>query len=119
MVLTAILLIGVFFDWWHWLDVLLVQEDWLSDFTDLCRLINGTIIIKESQCIRILRINISDNKTHNCKYDAHYLVLGLTIRYDVGQDGQKYHFNDCTNISSMIRHKKFHLIIVCSFHSHQ
>ena len=89
MVLTAVIIgFGFGFYFWDWLDVLLVQDYGLSDFTDLCRLPNGTIIIKESQCIRILRINIGNNKTHNCKYNAYHLVLCLTIRDYVGQDSQ-------------------------------
>ena len=95
MVLTAIIIgFGFGFYFWDWLDVLLVQDYWLSDFTDLCRLIDNAIIIKESQCIWILRINISDNKPHYCEYYAYYLVLGLCVCYDVGQDSQKYHFHD-------------------------
>ena len=110
MVLTAVIIgFGFGFYFWDWLDVLFIEYDWLSDFTDLCRLLQCWSIIKESQCIRILRINISNNQSHYCKDYAYYLVLGLCVRDYVGQDGQKYHFHDCTNISSMIT-QFFHLI---------
>ena len=91
--LASVLFVHIL-DWWHWLDVLFIEYDWLSDFTDRLWLLNGWSIIKESQCIRILRINISNNQSHNCKDYAYYLVLGLCVRDYVGQDGQKYHFHD-------------------------
>ena len=87
MVLTAVIIgFGFGFYFWDWLDVLLVQDYGLSDFTDLCRLLKAWSIIKEAQCIRVLRINVCNNKTHNCKDYACYLVLGLCVCDYVGQD---------------------------------